>query len=337
MRKIKTKLATVIIAILVIAFLLPIQVLGTNEDLPDYSLQIIKTDNGDYIIYIKDLQDTEFKFTITQSPDTEEIDLNYEDQEQDDDGNKVVFISKEDYEKMSEKENYLYVKKDEETLINGEKLNLDSIFTKSEMEYVENTTKRIETELVTDIVERDEVVEGVKIKTTVGGLKVVENENSEYYYAITKLPTVEYDTLKQLADRINEEYETIDMYSKIELAKEFYDLYNILAEKQQWQKVEDLTIMQPNDAQKGEQYIVYLKEVDENQQEILDLKLMTSYRKDEEEKIPGRTETVVVKETAKLPITGDSIILFVILGGILFVAIIVFIRMKKLQNKEEQK
>ena len=71
------------------------------------------------------------------------------------------------------------------------------------------------------------------------------------------------------------------------------------------------------------------------QNEIIDMKLMTSYREDEEEKIPGRTETKVVKETSKLPITGDSIILFVILGVILFVAILVFIRMKKLQNEKK--
>ena len=94
--------------------------------------------------------------------------------------------------------------------------------------------------------------------------------------------------------------------------------------------------MQPDDAQKGEQYVVYLKEVNGNQEEITDVRIMTSYREYEEEKIPGRTETKIVKETAKLPITGESIILFVILAAILFVAIIVFVRMKKLQNKEEK-
>ena len=98
-----------------------------------------------------------------------------------------------------------------------------------------------------------------------------------------------------------------------------------------------MTVMQPNDAQKGEQYVVYLKKLDEDGNETIDVKLMTSYREDEEEKIPGKTETRVVKETAKLPITGDSIILFVVLAAIVIIAIIVFIRMKKLQNKENKK
>lgn len=341
MKKFQSKLVMVIITILIIAFILPMQALGTNEDFTN-NLQIIETDNGDYIVYIKDLQNTEFEFEITQSPDTKEIDLNYEKSKQDDAGNEVVFISENDYKQISETNNYLYVRKDGKTLINGEKLDFSLAFSKSKMEYVENTMgtektkQRITTELITDIVEKDEVVDGVKIKVTVGGLKILEKGDSKYYYSITKLPANEYNTLKELADKINTEYETIDMYSKIELAKEFYNAYNSLVNKQNWTEIEDSIIMQPDDAQKDEQYVVYLKEVNKNQEEITDVRIMTSYREYEEEKIPGRTETKVVKETAKLPITGDSIILFVILAVILLIAIIVFIRMKKLQNKEEK-
>lgn len=342
MKKIQTKLVTVIIAIIVMAFILPIQVLATNEGLENNSLQIIETDNGDYIIYIKDLQDSKFEFEVTQSPDTKEIDLNYEKSKQDDDSNEVVFISKSDYEQISEQDNYLYVRKDGKSLLNGEKLDFTSAFSKNKIEYVENTMKtekleqRIQTELVTDIVEKDEIIDEVKIKVTVGGLKIEENKNSKYYYGITKLPSNEYNTLKELSDKINEEYETLDMYSKIALAKEFYNTYNNLVVKQDWKEIENSTIMQPDDAQKGEQYVVYLKEINEDGIETTDVRIMTSYREYEEEKIPGRTETKIVKETAKLPITGDSIILFIVLAVILLVAIIVFVRIKKLQSKEEK-
>lgn len=342
MEKIQTKLATVIIAIIMMAFILPIQVFGTNEGLTNDNLQIVETDNGDYIVYIQDLQDTKFEFEITQSLDTKEIDLNYEKSKQDDDDNEVVFISKSEYEKISEKENYLYVRKNKKIVIDGVKLDFNSAFEKDKIEYVENTMKnekieqRIQTELVTDIVEKDEIVNEVKIKVTVGGLKILEKENCEYFYGLTKLPANEYNTLKELADRINKEYEELDMYSKIKLTKEFYNTYNTLVNKQSWKKVENSTIMQPDDAQKDEQYIVYLKEVNNDGIETTDVRIMTSYREYEEEKIPGRTETKIVKETAKLPITGDSMILFVILAVILLVAIIVFIRMKKLQSKEEK-
>lgn len=330
MRKVQKKLAGIIIAIIMITFVMPLHVLATNE-----GLQIVKTDNEDYIIYVKDLQKTSFEFAVAQSPDTKELDINYIKSLEDDGGNQVVFVSKEKYEEISQKDNYLFIRKNGEVIVKGERLDFAEAFSKDQIQRVESTTKRIETELVTDIIEKDEEVNGVKIKITVGGLKIVAKENAKYFYAITKLPTEQYDTLKQLADKINKDYEEIDMYSKIELTKQFSDIYEKLAEKQEWQEVENLTIMQPNDAQKGEQYIVYLKEIDENQNEIIDMKLMTSYREDEEEKIPGRTETKVVKETSKLPITGDSIILFVILGVILFVAILVFIRMKKLQNEKK--
>lgn len=332
MKKIQLKLVVVIMAILIMLFVLPMQVFGTNEE-----LQIVKTDNQEYIIYIKDLQSLSFEFAITQSLETKEFDRNYLKSVEDDNGNQVAFITKEKYEELNGQKNYLFVKKDGKLIIEGKELNFDNSFLKENIKKVEMTSKKIETQTVTDIIEKDEEVNGVNVKITIGGLKITAKENVDYFYSITKLPSDQYDTLKKLADRINADYENIDMYSKIELAKQFYNLNESLVDKQEWQKVIDYTIMQPNDAKKGEQYVVYIKEVDENQNEIIDVKFMTSYREDEEEKIPGRTENKVVKETTKLPITGDSMILFVLLVAIIAVAALVFVRMKKLQNQEDRK
>lgn len=326
MEKIQVKLVLIIIAIFAMLFLLPIQVLGTNEE-----MQMIKTNDEDYIIYIKELQNTSFEFAITQSFDTEEIDRNYQSAE-DGSGNHVVFIAKERYQEISGKSNYLFVKKDGKLIIEGKKLDFSQFFTTQNMEQVELTSRKIETQLVTDIIEKDEEINGVKVRITIGGLKIKAKENSSYYYAITKLPLERYDNLKELADKINTDYEKSDMYSKIDISKQFYSLSNDLANEQVWKQVDNYTILQPSDAKKGDQYVVYIKEVDENQNETVDVKFMTSYREDEEEKIPGRTENKIVKETTKLPITGDTIILFVILAVIVAATVIVFIRMKKLQN-----
>lgn len=331
MKKIQEKLVIVIIAMLIMLFVLPMQVFGANEE-----LQIIKTDDEEYIIYIKELQSSSFEFAITQSLDTKEIDRNYLKSVEDDSGNQVAFITKEKYEELNGQNNYLFVKKDGELIIEGNELDFGKAFTKQNIEEVELTSKKIETQLVTDIIEKDEEINGVNVKITVGGLKITAKENADYYYTITKLPSDKYDTLKELADRMNTAYEKIDMYSKIELTKQFYNLYKTLANEQEWQKTSDYTIMQPDDAQKGEQYVVYIKEVDENQNEIVDVKFMTSYREDEEEKIPGRTENKIVKETTKLPITGDSMILFVVLLVIIVAVVIVFIRMRKLQSTKSR-
>ena len=330
MKKIQIKLVGILIAIIVVTIIFPIQVLGANEN-----LQIVQTNEERYIIYIKDIADTKFEFAITQNP--EEIDIDFQQSEIDGEGNQVVFITKEKYNEIKEKENYLFIRKDGEIVIEGQNLDFSEMFTTKQMQEVEQTTKRIITEVKSDIIETDEDVDGVKVKVTVGGLKIIGNEDSTYYYSSTKLPSEQYSKLKELADRINQEYEKIDMYSRIELAKQFYDLYESLGQEQNWQEVKDYTVMQPSDAKKDEQYIVYLKEVDANQNEKIDVKFMTSYREENEEKIPGRTETKIVKETAKLPITGDSMILFVIVAVILAVAILVFIRMKRLQEQKVEK
>lgn len=331
MEKFQTKLLGFVVALLVITFIIPTQVSAATEN-----LQIIKTNNEDYVIYVKDLKE-QFEYAIVQDPNIKEIDINYQKSKKDDDNNQVILVTSEEYEQIKDKDNYLFVKLEGKEIIKNQKLDFSKAFTVENMRIVETSTRRINTDLITDIIEKDEEINGVKVKITVGGLKITKQKGKTYYYTITKLPTVKYDTLKELADEINANYENIDMYSKIELTKKFYEAYTDLVDEQNWLEVEDYTIMQPNDAQKGEQYVVFLKEVNKNQEETIDVKFMTSYREDEEEKIPGRTETKVVKETTKLPITGDSIVLFVILAVILIVAIIVFIRMKKLENKKSDK
>lgn len=337
MGKLKTEILKGIIALTLVVLVLvaPTYVVGKNTTNTEVQTQIINTKTGDYIIYIKGLLDKEFSYEISNNANASEIDLSYINSVKDEDGNNVALITEGKNAKLEENaKTYLYVKTEEGVLTT--EINLEEAFKQEEMEEVEKTTTRIETEVQTDITKKDEEVNGVKVKVTVGGLKILDETNSDFYYGRTKLPATGYTELVELANKINDEYDEMDMYTKIETAKEFHTLYTSLAEKQEWTKVENKTIMQPEEAQKDEQYVVYLKKVDEDKKETIDLKIMTSYREDEEEKIPGRTETKIVKETTKLPITGDSIILFVILAAIILVAIIVFVRMKKLQGKENK-
>lgn len=244
MKKFNVKFAIFIIAILV-ALILPTQVFGTNE-----GLQIIETDNQDYIMYVKELLDTEFYYAVSQSPNTEEIDLNYKKSEKDDDGNQVIFITKEKYEDIKDKNNYLFVKKNDEQIIKAEKLDFSEAFSIEKVKYVESVTKRITTQLDENIVQKDEQVNGINVKVTVGGLRITKKENANYYYAITKLPSIQYNDLKDMIEQINSEYTSMDMYSKVELIKQFYELYQSLSQNQQWIEVVDDVVTQPEDAQK---------------------------------------------------------------------------------------
>lgn len=323
---------------LILLLVIPTYVFGTKSNTQNVELetQIIHTKTGDYIIYAKGLTNKEFSFAISNEANASEIDLSYINSVKDENENNVILISKEKLEEIQEKEKtYLYVKTEAENI--KKEINLTEAFEQEKMEEAEKTTTRIKTEVETNIIKKDEEINGIKTTVTVGGIKIIDDEKSTFYYASTKLPVKEYTELVELANKINNEYDEMDIYTKIETTRKFNELYTKLSKEQKWNKVENMTIMQPEDAQKDEQYVVYLKKVDEEGNETIDLKIMTSYREDSEERIPGRTETKTVKETTKLPITGDSIILFVILAVIILVAIIVFIRMKKIEGKKSRK
>lgn len=334
MKKLKNNAITISLIILAITsiLLIPLNVFAESTKIST-DIQIVKAENDDYIIYVKEMANIEFKFAISDSEtlDPSSVDLNYINSVQDTEGNNVAYIEKSK-EAIAK---YIYIKESENTKI--AKIDLSKAFEKSKMEQVETTTKRIATELLTNLEERNEEINGVAYKETVGGLKITDESNAKYQFVRVKLPAEKYSTLQELGEKINSEYNEKDMYSKIELAKEFNSLYEELINtaniQNSWEDVENLEIRQPIEAQKGDKYVVLLKKVSQNETETYDVKFLTSYREDEEEKIPGRTEKNIVHETSKLPITGESIAIFIALAVIIIATIFVFIKMKKEQNK----
>lgn len=338
MKQLKVKIMTVVLIMILFALIIPVNVFAAEAN-----MQVVKAENGDYIIYVEGLAKTEFKFAISTKADAIDGELDYinsvEDKDMDGNGNgnQVALIEKT---KVTTGTNYIYIKNGTETTVKAiDFLNETQVFDIEKMKKVETTTNRITTELLTNLEERNEVIDGVKYTETVGGLKISEEEEATYYYKSVKLPAEKYSELQELANKLNgEEYAQKDMYAKIQFAKEFYNLYEELIKDVEtasgWTEVENMVIKQPIDAQKGDQYVVLLKKVTQNGTTD-DAKFLVSYREDEEEKIPGRTETKVVQETTKLPITSDSIVLFVVLAVIVLALIIIFVRMKKLQKESK--
>lgn len=333
MKRLKVKIMAMVLMIILITLMIPVNVFAAEAN-----IQAIKTENEDYIIYVEGLEKAEFEFAISTSDKATDEELYFTKSVKDGEGNKVALIEKS---KVISGTNYIYIKNGTETTINEiDFADETQIFDIAKMQKVEKTTQRIETELLTNIEERNEVIDGVQYTEKVGGLKVNEEDGTTYYYKSTKLPAEKYSELQKLANELNGEgYTQKDMYGKIQFAKEFYNLYEELLKNieltNSWSEVENMIIKQPIEAQKDEQYVVFIKKVSQTDT-IDDVKFLVSYREDEEEKIPGRTETKVVQETAKLPVTGDSIVLFVLLAIIVLALIIVFVRMKKLQNQESK-
>lgn len=334
MKNFKAKL-TGAIFLFVMIMLVPILVLAvTNEN-----VQIIsntdKQGNKEYIVYIQELMQTNFVSAVSNSDNTPEQDLTFV-TAKDGEGNYVAQI-KEDA--VTEESTYLYVKYNQD---NQEKtdiieLDLSKVLDKTDMEYVENTTKRIGTKTVSDLVEIDEKINGVQTKRTVGGLQITDKDNATYQYQLMKVNEgTSYSRLVELANELNSEnYDQKDMYSKIKLISEFYTLYNQLVERATWEAVVNNEIRQPNDAGDGDQYVVLIRKTAEDGTVTTDAKLMVSqitpYEKRENEE-----ETRTVQRTSKLPITGDTIVLFVALAMVVIALIIVFVRMKKLNKKEDK-
>ena len=334
MKNFKAKLTGAIVLFMII-MLVPMIVLAvTNEN-----VQIISnTDeqgNKEYIVYIQELMQTNFASAVSNSETTPEQDLNFV-TARDGEGNYVADLKNV----VTEGPTYLYVKynQDGQEKTDVIELDLSKALDKTDMEYVENTTKRIGTETVSDLVEIDEEINGVQTRLTVGGLRITDTDNATYQYQLMKVNEgTSYSRLVELANELNSEnYDQKDMYSKIQLTSEFYTLYNQLIERATWEAVVNNEIRQPSDAVDGDQYVVLIRKTAEDGTVTTDAKLMVSQINPYEEVEPERQEKRVVQETAKLPITGDSIVLFVALAVVVIALIIVFVRMKKLNKKEDK-
>ena len=334
MKNFRAKLTGAIVLFMII-MLVPMIVLAvTNEN-----IQIISNtdeqDNKEYIVYIQELMQTNFASAISNSEDASEDSLQFV-TARDGEGNYVAQIKEE---AVTGESTHLYVKynQDGEEKTDVLPLDLSKSLDKTDMEYVENTTKRIGTETVSDLVEINEEINGVQTTLTVGGLRITDTDNATYQYQLMKVNEgTSYSRLVELADELNSEnYDQKDMYSKIQLTSEFYTLYNQLIERATWEAVVNNEIRQPSDAIDGDQYVVLIRKTAEDGTVTTDAKLMVSQITPYEER-EDVEETRTVQETARLPITGDSIVLFVALAVVVIALIIVFVRMKKLNKKEDK-
>ena len=331
MKKFKAKLTGAIVLFIII-MLVPMIVLAVTNDKVQIISNTDEQGNTEYIVYIQELMQTNFASAVSNSASTPEQDLTFV-TSQDGERNYVAQIDATD---VTGESTYLYVKYDGQESTEVIELDLSNALDKTEMKYVENTTKRIGTKTVRDLVDiNEEEIDGVRTTTTVGGLQITDTDNASYEYELTKVVEgTSYSRLVELAEELNSEnYDQKDMYSKIQLTSEFYTLYNQLVNEATWTDVTNNEIRQPNDAEAGDEYVVLIRKTAEDGTVTTDAKLMESAFQD---KGGEDSQKRKVQETAKLPITGDSIVLFVALAVVVIALIIVFARMKKLNKKEDK-
>lgn len=340
MNRISSKLLGILAIFLFIA-VVPIAVLATNEN-----ISVVNSSENEYIIYIKGYTDKSFKYAFSNNAEANPkgMDLTYINSISDLRGNQAAFIDAKTYEKLF-KENqpiFMWAKDEEENLI-LERVQLDftNSLTKENIDIVEKTTKRIaveiaETKTATDSTDpiREENVEGVTETAKVGYVKITDNKDATYYYQRVKTTdSAEISKLMELSEKINKEYDGMDMYEKVQINEEFYNLYSKLVNEAEWQEVTNMEVKQPEESTAGDKYIVFLKKVDSNQETTVDAQFLTAYDDYQPNVVK---EQKITQETTKLPITYDSIVLFIILAAVVVALVVVFIRMKKLNKNEEK-
>lgn len=326
------------IIIFLLILVIPASVYATDE-----KLSTVLINGEEYVIYIENYTDREFKYALSNNADTEEIDLIYNKSIEDMGGNQIAYIDARTYKNLVEENEpiYIWVKDEEENLIiEAEEIDFQNSISREEIETVETTTKRILVEIgdTKEKVEatepiREEEINGVKEISKVGYIKITDNEEASYYYELVNIKNLEeYKELKEMAEEINEKYDELDMYKKIEMSEKFYNLYSKLVEEAKWQEVENMTIVQPEESVEGDEYIALIRKVEEGK-ETVDVQFLTAYDDYEEEIIK---EEIVTEETTKLPITYDSIALIVILGIIVIALVVVFIKIKRVSKKNNE-
>ena len=301
---------------------------------------ILKKAENEFIVYYEEICNNEFQFALSTN-EKESVDalvfINSVKDKEKDKALNVAYINSELYtqffvngeEKLSSA--YIWIKDAEgKDIIKADKIDLTDTINDAMIEFVDTTTKRIAVD-TTKTHQTNEIINGVDTTVTVGKVVVNENKNSEYYYKLIKADeeNAKEKEFFELAETIQKG--TDNTYTSLKLSKKFYELYKELEPKdEEWLKVENLEILQPETAREGDKYIVWLKEVNNADEEIVDAKFLISIYEYKPEYVK---EDKVVTKVVKSPVTYDNPALIIIFA-ILIVAILILVVLKVRANKK---
>lgn len=326
MSKLKSKLIISAIIFLLTIVAMQLSIYASNEN-----VEIVKKSDTDYLIYVKDNLNKNFKFAFSNNQNEDKTSLTFKEAETDStarNANKIAFVNSTTIS-MFENPTYMWVKDEHENyIIDGIQIELKQAIDNKELEDISKTTKKIPVDAEQTKTTKNEV-DGKTITTTVGKVVLPETKGN-YEYIIVKLPySTEYENLVKLATKISKFNNETDMYTKIGVYKEFSELVNELKPNStsNWIKAKSNEIEQPEDAEDGTQYVLWINEKNGNSVKQ-DIQILTSQKEVSEEKI---VETI----TTKLPVTYDNNTLLIVLAILILATIVVCIRIKSLSKKEK--
>lgn len=309
--KIINNIIKITLALVIILSIFQVTSFAANEE-----IVILQEQENKYLIYISDVLNENFEFSFSKTKD--ETTLNYISSAKDDNGNNIAYVDgelKNNY--FDSDKTYMWVKTGEKTIINGEEITLNNVITKEEISTAQKITKSIK----------------VEAKAEDEKIKINGQEGKVYYYIISTIDSNKtYEELNKLVDEINSYNEKTDVITKLTSYKELYKLYNILikdTENQEWAKTENLEITKPYGAKENQQYILWLKDSDGN----IDIQLLTAYEENITKTEKKETTQTIITAT---PNTYDETTVLVVALGIIIVAIIAILVIKKVQKSSDR-
>jgi hypothetical protein len=317
-------MVSTIIAILFISiFGMIYTVNGANEN-----IQIVKKSGNKYLIYISGHMNLQFEFAFSNDQGANKETLGYKSSILDStsEENNVAYIDNSLYSAYFSGKTYLWARDlSGKYFAEGVEIDLSKAIEESNVNLINNLTKIIKVDTKNTIT-TSEVVNEVKVTKTVGKVDVLEEGTT--YYQLVKLPaSEEHNEFMKTAEKIANDKIENNMYAKLEVANKFSNYYNKLVpnvDDAKWIKVNNNTILQPEESHDGEQYILWLK-TEKNGENKIDVQFLRCFE-------DYKPEVISEKITTKLPVTYDNPILFIILAVLVVALVVVLI----LRNKTEK-
>lgn len=294
------------------------------------NVQMIKKSEKEYIIYVSNLIGSEFEFSFANKKDESKENLVFTNSalDQEDNGNNIAYIDETIYNNYfdGKKETYLWVKQGTEYKVEAEKVNLKDALTEEDIQELNNATKKIPVKFG-ELNLPAETVDGVKITRRMGTINIEDNSETEYSYKMLK--STEESKVEELINLANEmnKLDEKNTYDKLSIYGQFKSLYEELKPSDGWNVAENNVIKQPQESKKGEQYLVWIKN-----EQTTDVQIMTcndDYTPEYENK------KIINKVITKLPITGESLALYIIAA--ILIVLIVTVAILKVKNNKSNK
>ena len=296
--------------------MVPLNAFAANAN----DLAMVKLDANNYMIYVKDVKNT-FRYTITD--DTKNENLKFQVSSEDANGNNVALLNLEDINKNTKL--YMIIKKD-----NGKNeikpIDKNKYIDFEKLDILNNTTKRIKVKTDEQKVTKKDSKE--KEYTVTVNKVVLLDKTKNYEYSLRKVEkNTNEEMISNLVNKVNSFNEKTEMYDIVNTYISLNNLYNELMQTSKFSKVNNFEVLQPEEAEKNEKYILLLKDGEKD-----DMQILTCERK-HAEGVKEIVESKKVKKAVKLPVTGDNVLLLIGFGlvVILFTLLVVY---KKKQNSK---